>query len=52
MHSNTRRRPGLQAIWHLDLNALMASLSLAVLAAYTVVMLTLAVRVFHHKTMV
>lgn len=44
--------PGLQAIWHLDSNALMASLSLAVLAAYAVVMLTLAVRVFHRKTMV
>ena len=44
--------PGLEAIWHMDSDVLMAGLSLAVLAAYAVVMLTLAVRVFHRKTMV
>ena len=44
--------PGLEAIWHMDSDVLMAGLSLAVLAVYAAVMLTLAVRVFHRKTMV
>ncbi len=44
--------PGLQAIWHMDSDVFMAGLSLAVLAAYAVIMLSLAVRVFHRKTMV
>ena len=44
--------PGLEAIWHMNSDVLMAGLSLAVLAAFAVIMLTLAVRVFHRKTMV
>jgi len=43
--------PGLEAIWHLDSEVLMAGLSLAVLVAFAAVMLGLAVRVFHRKTM-
>ena len=43
--------PGLADIWHLDSELLMAGLSLMVMAAFAIVMLALAVRVFHQKTM-
>ncbi len=43
--------PGLANIWHLDSELLMASLSLIVMAAFAIVTLTLAVRIFYRKTM-
>lgn len=42
---------GLSAIWGMDSQVAMASLSLATLAAFALVTLGLAVRVFHKKTM-
>jgi ABC-type polysaccharide/polyol phosphate export permease len=43
--------PGLSDIWRLDSELLMAGLSLVVLAGFAGVLLGLAVRVFHRKTM-
>ena len=48
-HLNTD--PGLANIWHMDSEPLMAALSLGVLLLMALGALTLAVRVFHRKTM-